>query len=181
MTGLYGPRNSPGQNAEVDSLSLLQEIFQIGKGSGQGFKLSARDRTQVSRIAGGFFTNWAIREDHALKKINSEYSLEGLMVKVKFQYFGHLMQRAYSLEKTLMLGNIESSTRGGQRIRWLMASLTQWTWVWASSRRWWRTGKPRVLQSMGLQGVRHDWVIEEKQQKIKYYLKTYNNPNVTFS
>ena len=62
MTGLYGPGNSPGQNAEVDSLSLLQEIFQIGKGSGQGFKLSARDRTQVSRIAGGFFSSWATRE-----------------------------------------------------------------------------------------------------------------------
>ena len=55
-----------------------------------------------------------------LKEINSEYSLEGLMLKLKLQYFGHLMQRADSLEKTLMLGKIESKRRRGQkRMRWL--------------------------------------------------------------
>ena len=55
-----------------------------------------------------------------LKEINPEYSLEGLMLKLKPQYFGHLMQRAYSLEKTLMLGKIESRRRRGwQRMRWL--------------------------------------------------------------
>ena len=55
-----------------------------------------------------------------LKKISSEYSLEGLMLKLKLQYFGHLMQRTDSLEKTLMLGKIEGrSRRGQQRMRWL--------------------------------------------------------------
>ena len=55
-----------------------------------------------------------------LKEINSEYSLEGLMVKLKLQSFGHLMQRAIPLEKTLMLGKIEGrGRRGPQRIRWL--------------------------------------------------------------
>jgi len=55
-----------------------------------------------------------------LKEISPEYSLEGLMLKLKLQYFGHLMQRADSLEKTLMLGKIESSRRRGQqRMRWL--------------------------------------------------------------
>ena len=54
-----------------------------------------------------------------LKEINSEYSLEGLMLKLKLQYFGHLMRRADSLEKTLMLGKIEGKRRGQQRIRWL--------------------------------------------------------------
>ena len=55
-----------------------------------------------------------------LKEINPEYSLEGLMLKLKFQYFGHLMRRANSLEKTLMLGKIEGRRRKGQqRIRWL--------------------------------------------------------------
>ena len=55
-----------------------------------------------------------------LKKINSEYSLEGLTLKLKLQYFGHLMQRADSLEKTLMLGKIEGRGRKGQqRMRWL--------------------------------------------------------------
>ena len=54
-----------------------------------------------------------------LKEINPEYSLEGLMVKLKLQYFGHLMRRTDSLEKTLMLGKIEGRRRGRQRMRWL--------------------------------------------------------------
>ena len=54
-----------------------------------------------------------------LKEINPEYSLEGLMLKLKLQYFGHLMQRTDSLEKTLMLGKIEGGRRGQQRMRWL--------------------------------------------------------------
>ena len=60
--------------------------------------------------------------------------MEGLKLKLKLQYFGHLMRRADSLEKTLMLGKIEGRRRRGQqRIRWLMASPTQWTWVWVDS------------------------------------------------
>ena len=65
---------------------------------------------------------WTERKSNQsfLKEINSEYSLEGLLLKLKLQYFGHLMQRAYSLEKTLMLGKIEGRRRRGrQRIRWL--------------------------------------------------------------
>ena len=54
-----------------------------------------------------------------LKEINPEYSLEGLMLKLKLQYFGHLMLRTDSLEKTLMLGKIEGRRRGQQRMRWL--------------------------------------------------------------
>ena len=97
-----------------------------------------------------------------LKEINPEYSVEGLILKLKLQYFGHLMQRADSLEKTLMLGKIEGRKRRGRDRGWdgWMASLTQWTWVWANSRRWWWTGKPGVLQSMGSQRVGHDWVID---------------------
>ena len=86
-----------------------------------------------------------------LKEISPEYSLEGLILKPKIQYFGHLMRRADSFEKTLMLGKIEGRRRRGQqRVRCWMASLTQWTCVWASSRNWWWTGKPGVLQSMSL-------------------------------
>ena len=92
-----------------------------------------------------------------LKEISPEYSLERLMLKLKLQYFGHLMRRAESLEKTLMLGKIESRRRGEQqRTRWLDASPTQLTWVCTNSERQWRTEKPGVLQSMGLQRVRHD-------------------------
>ena len=54
-----------------------------------------------------------------LKEINSEYSLEGLMLKLKLQYFGHLMQRADSLEKTLMLGKTEGRRRGRKKLKWL--------------------------------------------------------------
>ena len=80
------------------------------------------------------------------KEINSEYSLERLMLRLKLLYFGHLMWRANSLEKTLMMGKAEGKWEWGDRgWNWWMASLTQWTWVWANSRRWCRTGKPNVL------------------------------------
>ena len=96
-----------------------------------------------------------------LKEISPEYLLEGLMLKLKLQYFGHLMWRTDSLEKTLMLGRIEGrGRRGRQRMRWLMASPTQWTWVWACSGSWCWTGKPGMLQSMGSQRDRYDWVTE---------------------
>ena len=96
-----------------------------------------------------------------LKEISPEYSLEGLMLKLKFQSFGHLMQRTDSLEKTLMQEKIEDGRRKGwQRMRCWMASLTRWTWVWASFGRWWWAGKPGVLQSIGSQRVWRDWATE---------------------
>ena len=93
-----------------------------------------------------------------LKEISPGISLEVMMLKLKLQYFGHLMWRADSLEKTLMLGKIEGRKRRGQwRIR---ASLTQWTWVWVDSRSWWWTGTPGVLRFMGSQRVGHDWATD---------------------
>ena len=64
---------------------------------------------------------WTARRSNQsiLKESNPEYSLEGLMLKLKLQYFGHLMQRANSLEKTLMVGKIEGGRRGRQSMRWL--------------------------------------------------------------
>ena len=64
---------------------------------------------------------WTARRSNQsiLKEISPEYSLEGLMLKLKFQYVGHLMRRADSFEKTLMLGKIEGGRRGRQRMRWL--------------------------------------------------------------
>ena len=96
-----------------------------------------------------------------LKEISPEYSLEGLMLKLKLQYFGHLMRRTNSLEKTLILGKIEGWRRRDDR-GWdgWMTSLTLWTWIWVHSRSWWQTRKPTVLQSMRSQGVGHDWVTE---------------------
>ena len=72
---------------------------------------------------------WTARRSNQsiLKEISPEYSLEGLMLKLELQYFGHLMQRTESSEKTLMLGKIEGRRRRGrQRTRWWMASLIRW-------------------------------------------------------
>ena len=82
-------------------------------------------------------------------------------VEAETPYFGRLMQRTDSFEKTLMLGWMESVRRRGDR-GWdgWMASLIQWRWVWVNSGSWWWTGRPGVLQSMRSQRVGHDWVTE---------------------
>ena len=74
---------------------------------------------------------WTARRSNQsiLKEISPDYSLEGLMLKLKLQYFGHLMWRTDSLEKTLMLGKIEGGRRDDRGWDGWMASLTQWTWV----------------------------------------------------
>ena len=85
-------------------------------------------------------------------------SWEGLMLKLKLQYFGHLMWRADSFEKTMMLGKIEGRRRRGNRA-WYgwMTSLTQYLWIWVNSGSWWWTGRIGMLRFMGLQRVGHDW------------------------
>ena len=91
-----------------------------------------------------------------LKKISPEYSLEGLMLKLKLQYFGHLIQRTDSLQKTLLWERLQVGGQGDDR-RWAgwMVSPPRWTWAWASSKSWWSTGKPGMLQSWDRR-VRHD-------------------------
>ena len=115
---------------------------------------------------------WTARRSNQsiLKEISPRCLLEGLMLKLKLQYFGHLMWRTASFEKTLMLQMTEGwRRRGRQRMRWMEASLTQWTWVWVNSGSWWWTGKPGVLQSMGSQRIGQDWVTE-----LNWYI--YTNP-----
>ena len=86
-----------------------------------------------------------ISNQSVLKEICPEYSLEGLMLKLKLQYLGHLMWRTESFEETLMLGKIKAGGDDNSKIEegddrgwdgW-MASPTRWTWVWVSSRSWW--------------------------------------------
>ena len=104
---------------------------------------------------------WTARrsDQSILKEISPEYSLKGLMLKLKLQYFGHLMGRDDSV--TLMLGKIEGGRRRGwQRMRWLGGITDSMDMSLSNPRRWWRTGKPGVLQSMGLQRARHDWVTD---------------------
>ena len=104
---------------------------------------------------------WTARrsKQSILKEINPEYSLEGLMLKLKlilatwYEELTH-WKRPWSWERLKTGG--EEDDRGWDD--W-MASLTPWIWVWADSGRWWRTGKPGVLQSMRLQKVRHNWTV----------------------
>ena len=102
---------------------------------------------------------WTARRSNQsiLNEISPGCSLEGLMLKLKCQYFGHLMRRTDSSEKTLTMGGI-----GGRRVgddggwdSW-MASPTQWTWVWVDSGSWWWTARPGMLRFMGSQRVKHD-------------------------
>ena len=98
-----------------------------------------------------------------LKEISPGCSLEGLMLKLKLQYFGHLMRRVDSLEKTLMLGGKGPQAGGeGDNRGWdgWMASSTWWAWVWGNSGSLWWTGRPGVLRFMDSQRVGHDWVTE---------------------
>ena len=105
---------------------------------------------------------WTARRSNQsiLKEINSQYSLERLMLKLKLQCFGHLMWRADSFWKTW------ERLRGGEDVNlewdgWVV-SPTQWTWVWANFRRYGRTGKPDMLQSMGSPRVGRNLATEQQ-------------------
>ena len=106
-----------------------------------------------------------------LKEISPAYSLEGLMLKLKLQYLGYLMQWANSLRPWYWerLRAREGDDRGWHGS---MASLTQWAWVWANSRRSWRTREPGVLQFMGSQRIRHDLETQWQQQSTRLARKT---------
>ena len=120
-------------------------------------------RLEVPDATGAGEVPWTARRSNQsiLNEISPEYSLEGLMLKLKLQYFGHLMRRADSFEKTLMLGEIKGGRRREDR-GWdgWMASPAQWAWVWVSSRSWCWTGRPGMLRFMGSQTVKHDWATE---------------------
>ena len=106
---------------------------------------------------------WTARRSNqsVVKEISPEYSLEGLILKMNLQYFGHLMWRTDSLKRPWWWERLKAGGEGDNR-GWdgWMASPTQWTWVWASSRSWWWTGRPGVLQCTGSQRVGHDWATE---------------------
>ena len=112
---------------------------------------------------------WTIRRSNQsfLKEFSPEYSLEGLMLKLKLQYSGHLMWRTDSFEKTLMLERLKAGGEGDDR-RWddWMAPSTQWTWVWINSGRWWWTGRPGVLQDTT---ERLNWTEASEPQKVNLF------------
>ena len=132
--GLYSPWNSPGQNTGVGNLSLLQGIFPT-QGSNPGlphcrwilYQLSYQECQRIDPFELCCWRRllrvpWTTRRSnqYILKEISPEYSLEGLMLRLKLQNFGHLMRRADSFEKILMLGQSEGRRRRGQqKMRWL--------------------------------------------------------------
>ena len=105
---------------------------------------------------------WTARRSNQsiLKKISPEYSSQGLLLKLKLQYFGQLMWRT-DWKRLWCWEGLKAGGEGddGGWDGW-MASPTQWTWVWVGSGSWWWTGKPGMLQSMVSQRVGRDWVTE---------------------
>ena len=114
--------------------------------------------------------SWTTRRSNQsiLNEISLEYSLERLMLKLKLQYFGHLMQITDSLKRPWCWERLKAGGEGDGRgwDSW-MVSPTQWTWVWVNSRNWWWTGRPDVLQSMGLQS--RTWL--SNWTELKSYLR----------
>ena len=111
---------------------------------------------------------WTARKSNQsiLKEMNPEYSLEGLMLQLKLQYFGHLMGRADSLEKTLMLGKMEGERRREQQKMKQLDSLTDsrdsnLSKLWEK----WRTEEPGMPQSMGSQKAGHDLATEQHRRQ----------------
>ena len=107
---------------------------------------------------------WTARRSNRsiLKEISPGCPLDWLMLKLKLQYFGHLMPRADSFEKTLMLGGIGGRRRRRQqRMRWLDGITDSMDMSWVNSGSWWWTGRPGMLRFMGSQRVGHDWATEQ--------------------
>ena len=108
---------------------------------------------------------WIARRSNQsiLREFNPEYSLEGLMLKWSSNTLGTWCKELIHWKRPWCWERLRARGEGGER-GWdgWMASLTQWSWVWANSERQWRTGKPGVLQSMGSQRIRHDWAIEQQ-------------------
>ena len=127
--------------------------------------------------------SWTARRSiqSILKEINTEYSLEALMLKLKLQYFGHLMWKAYSLQKTLLLGKTEGRRRRGwQRMRWLDGIIDSMDMSLSKLWEIVKTGKPGMLQSTGSQRVDTTETRHKNCFKMWRWFLLYNNANLIF-
>ena len=159
--------NSPGQSTGVGSLSLLQRIFPTqrlnpGLPHCRWILYQLRHRLRVP---------WtAMRSDLSiLKEITPEYSLDGLMLKLKLQYLATLCEELTHWRRPWCWERLKAGREGEDR-GWdgWMASLTWWRCIWTSSWSWWRTGEPGVVQSMGHK-VEHDWATDLNWTELKLY------------
>ena len=121
---------------------------------------------------------WTARRSNQsiLKEISPKYFLEGLMLKLKLNTLATWCEELTHWKRPWSWERLKAGGEGDDR-GWdgLMASLTWWTWVWASSRSWWWTGKPGVLPSIGSQRVRHDWVTELNWTMDSIYSPTHHS------
>ena len=149
------------------SLSELWELAMDREAWRAAIHGVTKSRTWLSEL------NWTERRSNQsiLKEIGPGCSLEEMMLKLKFQYFGHLMWRIDSLERLWCWEGLGAGGKGDDRgwDSW-MAWLTRWTWIWVNSGSWRWTGRPGVLQFLGLQRVGHDWVTELNWCKNKQTL-----------
>ena len=113
-------------------------------------------------------SSWTARRSNQsiLKEISPEYSLEGLMLKLKFNTLATWCKELTHLKRPWCWQRLRAGREVGNR-GWdgWMASLTRWTWVWVGCRSWWWTGRPGMLQPMGLQRVGHDWATDLHHQQ----------------
>ena len=117
---------------------------------------------------------WTARRSNQsiLKEISPRYSLEGLMLKLKLQYFGYLMLELTHWKRPWCWEGLGAGGEGDDR-GWdgWMALSTRWTWVWVNSGSWWWTGRPGVLRFMGSQRVGHNWATELNWTELKVQFK----------
>ena len=141
------PTNFPLVKAMVFPVVMYEcESWTIMKAEGQ--KIDPIELWCWRRLLRFPWTAWRSNQS-ILKEINLVYLLKGPMLKLKLQYFDHLMRRTNSLKKTLMLRKIEGRRRGWQGMRWLDGITYSMDMCSASFGRWWWTGKPCMLESMG--------------------------------
>ena len=161
-----GERSSdPTRDWPRHAMSVQESLAKVWVGGGR-VRGTECNSACIRPFEGGFhYLHYLHYLQFILKEISPEYSLEELILKLKLQYFDHLMGRTDWLEKTLILGKIEGRRRGW--VGW-MSSLTQWWWVWINSRSWWWSGRPGVLQSIGSQRFGHDWATELSWTDLHY-------------